>query len=63
MNEQHTLEDRFWIKRFVERNQAVLGFQKARFVEKEADDVSKEEIQRYFEALTIHLQKIPSLFV
>jgi hypothetical protein len=47
----------------VERNQTVLGFQKARFIETERDDVSEEEIQRYFEALTIHLQKIPSLFV
>jgi hypothetical protein len=57
MNKQHTLEDRFWIKRFLERNQAVLGFQKARFVEKERDDMSEEDIQRYFEALTMHLQK------
>jgi hypothetical protein len=54
MNEHHTPVDRFWVQRFVERNQAVLGFQKARFFETERHEVSEEDIKRYFEALTIH---------
>jgi hypothetical protein len=30
----YTLADRFWVQPFVERSQAVLSFQKARFLEK-----------------------------
>jgi hypothetical protein len=63
LNERHTLVDRFWVERFIERNQAIASFQKARFLEKERHEVSEKDIKSYFEALAIHLQKIPSLFV
>jgi hypothetical protein len=46
----------------VERNEAVLSFQKERFLEKERHKVSEEDIKRYFETLTIYLQKVPSRF-
>jgi hypothetical protein len=63
INEHHTPGGRFWVKQFMEREQAALSFQKARFLKKERHEASEEDIKRYFEALTIHLQKVPSLFV
>jgi hypothetical protein len=63
MNEHHIPGDRFWVRRFLGRNQAVFSFQKERFLGKERHEVSEEDSKRYFEALTTHLQKFPSLFV
>jgi hypothetical protein len=57
MDEHHTSVDRFWMKRFMERNQAVLSFRKARFLEKERHEMPEDDIERYCEALTICLQK------
>jgi hypothetical protein len=51
VNEHHAPEDRFWVKRFVERNQAVVSFQKTRFFEEERHEVSEEDIERHFEEL------------
>jgi hypothetical protein len=63
VNERRTPVDRLSVKRFVERNRAMIIFQHTRFIEKERHEVSEEYIKRYFEAPTIHLQNLPSFFV
>jgi hypothetical protein len=62
-SENNVQVDGFWVPRFVERNRAILAFQKAKLLEKERREVSAEDMKRYFEAVSMHVQNVPSIFV
>jgi hypothetical protein len=55
--------DRFWVRRFIERNSETLTFQQARLLEKGRHEISEDDLNRYFNAVAIQLYNIPSLFV
>jgi hypothetical protein len=63
MSEKNVQVDGFWVRRFVERNRAILTFQKAKLLEKERHEVSAKDMKRYFEAVSVHVHKVPSIFV
>jgi hypothetical protein len=55
--------NRFWISRFVKRNNNVLTIQTANLLEKERHNISKKDLRNYFDTVSIQLEKFPSLFV
>jgi hypothetical protein len=47
--------DKFWVRRFVERNSETLALQHARLLKKERHEISEDDLNRYFDAVTIQL--------
>jgi hypothetical protein len=54
---------RFWVSRFVECNSETITFRQVRFLEIKWYKVSDDDLKRYFDAMAIHLQHAPSLFM
>jgi hypothetical protein len=63
MHDNQVQVDRFWVRRFVERNSETLTLQQERLLEKEHHETSEDDLNRYFDAVTIHIQSVSSLFV
>jgi hypothetical protein len=63
MHDNRVQVDRFWVRRFVERNRETLTLQQAPLLKKEHQNISEDDLNRYFDAVTIQLQNLPSLFV
>jgi hypothetical protein len=55
--------NRFWINRFVKRNNNVLTIRPLNLLEKERHNVSEEDLRNYVDTMSIRFEKIPSLFV
>jgi hypothetical protein len=63
MAQNGTQINRFWINRFLKRNNNVLTIQTANLLEKERYNVSEEDLCNYFDTMSIQFEKFPSLFV
>jgi hypothetical protein len=63
MHDNRVQVDRFWVRRFAERNDETLTLQQARLLEKDRHEISEDDLNRYFHAITIQLQNVSSLFV
>jgi hypothetical protein len=63
MHDNRVQVDRVWVWRFVQRNSETLTLQRARLLEKDRHKISEDDLNHYFDAVTIQLQNIPSPFV
>jgi hypothetical protein len=63
MNQNGLQIDRFWVYRFIKRNGETFTKQTAILSEKERREVSEQNIKSYSDAIVLHLQKVPSVFV
>jgi hypothetical protein len=55
--------DRFWVKRFAERNTEKLSLRQAVFLEKYRYNVNPNDIKAYFDCCRTRLAAVPSPFV
>jgi hypothetical protein len=55
--------DRFWVYRFVEHNADKLALHEAVLLEEARQQVSADDLTRYFDVAAAHLNDVPSLFV
>jgi hypothetical protein len=62
MAQNGTQINRFWINRFVKRNNNVLTIQTTNLLGKERHNVSEEDLRNHSDTVSIQLGKIPSLF-
>jgi hypothetical protein len=63
MKESGAQVDRFWVRRFVERNADVLAIRQATLLEEDRHNVSPDDLRNYFDSVARRLKTIPSPFV
>jgi hypothetical protein len=63
MSENGVRVDRFWVRRFVERNSEKLAFQQAQLLDKDRHNVQENDVKRYFGEFSAHAETVPSTFV
>jgi hypothetical protein len=63
MRDNNAQVDRFWVRRFVERNSNTFVFKQTKLLEKARHEMSVDNLKRYFDAVAIHLKTVPSTFV
>jgi hypothetical protein len=63
MQDDRVQVERFLVRRFVEPNSETLALQQARILDKGRHEISEDDLNRYFDVVTIQLQNVPSLFI